>query len=844
MKKIFLICFVLFVSINFSQTTDLLVPGNPLPVSATGKLNTICVFIKFSNDAGFGKTRQTYDNYFNSLNAFSLKSFYKEVSYNKLEINTYMYPVSSTGANPAYTFPKPRGYFQEYSAGNTIGYKDVKEGRRREQEILDSAVIYLKTVIPPNLDLDFNNDGFVDNTIFIFNGATSPWADVGLWPHSGVLDSYDERINNKRVYHYSIQIESYANANVFCHETFHVFGAPDLYRGYVSGTPVGYWDIMASGNCSMGAYMKYKYTNKSWITDIPKITKSGKYTLSPLSSDTNNCYRIDSPYADDEFFVLEYRKRSGFAEASMPGEGLLVYRINSKASMGNLTGPPDEVYIYRPNNSTTDMAYFSAQASRTAINDFNTNPLALLSNGSKGGLNIKNIGLAGNTISFDVEIMDCTILFPEQFSSLTKGSNVEIKVKAEDLANVVKVDFFVDNIKKSSDSAYPYSYVWNTSSASAGRHSIAARSIDSIGIYKEANIIVFVSDGNPFIQLTYPADSTFVTKGDTLNVNVLASCAGNKIKFVKYYVDGIQKSVQNSSQSNIVLNSSEYNPGKRIVKATVTDSSGNEASQQVNIYIMKTLLEEGFENNWPPAGWYVNSTIYGWYQSPKGANSGAFCAATRNYHVSGEAILETPEIIVEKNTFLRFNWSDHSLDITKGLIVKHDTTYCEISVDGAPYSLLKFLSEASATPVYKKELIDLTQYTGKKIKIRWRDVSDETLNSEGTALDDVEIIAIPELTGVQNENKTIVPAEYFLNQNFPNPFNPSTTINFGLPRKVKVVLAVYNILGEKITELVNAEMQSGAHIVSWNAAGYPSGIYFCSIKTAEFNQTKKMILIK
>jgi len=86
--------------------------------------------------------------------------------------------------------------------------------------------------------------------------------------------------------------------------------------------------------------------------------------------------------------------------------------------------------------------------------------------------------------------------------------------------------------------------------------------------------------------------------------------------------------------------------------------------------------------------------------------------------------------------------------------------------------------------------------------------------------------------------------EFKLLQNYPNPFNPSTTIKFALPERAKVNLSIYNLLGEKITELVNGEMDAGYHETQWNASGFVSGIYFYKISTNSFTDVKKLILLK
>ena len=92
---------------------------------------------------------------------------------------------------------------------------------------------------------------------------------------------------------------------------------------------------------------------------------------------------------------------------------------------------------------------------------------------------------------------------------------------------------------------------------------------------------------------------------------------------------------------------------------------------------------------------------------------------------------------------------------------------------------------------------------------------------------------------------SIVPDQYILVQNYPNPFNPSTTIEFSLPENVKdVKLSIYNILGEKVAELVNGSMQTGKYKYEWNAKDFASGIYMYELRTENFVSTKKMILVK
>lgn len=85
---------------------------------------------------------------------------------------------------------------------------------------------------------------------------------------------------------------------------------------------------------------------------------------------------------------------------------------------------------------------------------------------------------------------------------------------------------------------------------------------------------------------------------------------------------------------------------------------------------------------------------------------------------------------------------------------------------------------------------------------------------------------------------------YLLNQNFPNPFNPSTTIQYNVPKRSYINLTVYNIIGQRVAVLVDGEKDAGFYSMEFNAANLPSGIYIYRLQSAEAVQTRKMILLK
>ncbi len=100
------------------------------------------------------------------------------------------------------------------------------------------------------------------------------------------------------------------------------------------------------------------------------------------------------------------------------------------------------------------------------------------------------------------------------------------------------------------------------------------------------------------------------------------------------------------------------------------------------------------------------------------------------------------------------------------------------------------------------------------------------------------------VVSVEAPQSSGMPNVYTLNQNYPNPFNPTTTINFALPQRSEVTLAVYDALGRKVAELASGTLNAGYHNFTFDAAGLASGIYFYKLTAGDFISVKKLMLLK
>jgi len=295
--------------------------------------------------------------------------------------------------------------------------------------------------VPEDLDIDFNNDGKVDNIIFIIRG--DPESEELLWPHRWSLPADEEDnsdfiyIHGKKVQDYIFLIENKNDVGIICHETMHVFGAPDLYHKYDYSSPVGVWDVMANTTNPPqhpSAYIKNKYCG--WINSINEITESGNYTVNSLLNGQNNCFKIPFKDHTDQYLVLEYRKNEGIFESSLPNEGILIYRVNENY-YGNYGYYPelrggifDEVYVFRPGGSIDSIgeflnANFAADFNRSKFNKI-SDPNCFTSFNGDCDISVNNISFTGEeSMNFNVDLCRYDFIAYRSFDTIPPFTKAE-----------------------------------------------------------------------------------------------------------------------------------------------------------------------------------------------------------------------------------------------------------------------------------------------------------------------------------------------------------------------------------------------------------------------------------
>jgi hypothetical protein len=155
---------------------------------------------------------------------------------------------------------------------------------------------------------------------------------------------------------------------------------------------------------------------------------------------------------------------------------------------------------------------------------------------------------------------------------------------------------------------------------------------------------------------------------------------------------------------------------------------------------------------------------------------------------------------------------------------------------------------------YHPVTLSLNDFCGagnSNVKIRFRFVSDaQTIPPiPGWFIDDVQIKENDDASEVAIASAAAVPTSYLLYQNFPNPFNPKTTISFDLPTSEQVTLSIYNVKGELVRKLINSQLSAGVHKIEWDGTDkyqslLASGVYFYRLETEKYSSVKKLLILK
>ena len=382
-------------------------------------------------------------------------------------------------------------------------------------------------------------------------------------------------------------------------------------------------------------------------------------------------------------------------------------------------------------------------------------------------------------------------------------------------------------------------------------------------------VITPIGEGNDYGRsISIQQDGKIVVAGSTFNGKY------NDFAVVRYNIDGSLDFTFNDSGIVITPIGEGYDSGNSIsiqqdgkIVVAGSASNGNDNDFAVVRYNIDGSLDSTFNKN----GTVTTSIGEGSDESGRSVaihDDGAIVVAGQN-----ESGSECNYAIVQYN-------NNGTLDSTfnkTGQIIIPFCSSCNLVYDGSviiqsdgkiifggtwtngsnfDFMLIRYNSYGVIDSSFGDNGMILTDFDNEYNFLLALNVQDDKIVAAGMSLPaDISYfhIAVARynvvITDIKNISERFIPFDYKLQQNFPNPFNPNTTIKYNLPKRTSVSLKIYNLAGQLIKTLVNEKQQTGSYIVKWNgndeqSCNVTSGVYLCRLQTNEFVQTRKMILVR
>ena len=451
--------------------------GGDDPIVNYGAAVNIVIFICFSDESPNAIRSSIPSDFESRCNGDdnSIKDYYHDLSYGQFSF-TSIFPVYNDGRFFIYQDEHTRSFYTSNKSESGVNRTSP------ESDLLNNAIYEASLYLDlSGANLDMNKDGFVDCVTFLISGdyQEKAWNTI-MWPHSWQLNDITREatrntrssasLGGKRVNDYTfLFLGSVASrVGLMCHELGHAVGnLPDLYH-YNSGQsqylPVGYWDLMHL-DCTVPqyvtTYLRWKYLSFANENQIVEMSKSGDYTLVPTTVAGPNqtlAYKLtidNGTNTPNESIWIEYRRKDVTTyDSELPGSGLVVYRINTKAKEGNKNARhedvsnPDEVYVYRPDFSSKvglsdkekdnlsrayvslNNPYFSSLGDANSTKKYDPNCI-YLTNGKNTGIVINIISETQDEVTFHIELGDydgSEIDFKNSFVMGNTGNKKEVVI--------------------------------------------------------------------------------------------------------------------------------------------------------------------------------------------------------------------------------------------------------------------------------------------------------------------------------------------------------------------------------------------------------------------------------
>lgn len=799
----------------------------------------------------------------------SMTDYYLENSYGKLFIQGEIFG----------WYRMPLTYAQ-YTGGGS----GIQMTTPNSQTLVNDAI----TIANSDVDFskyDFNNDGVCDGVIVIHSGpgAEGTGSDDDIWSHKWNIP-VKRTLDGVDVYNYNINPEEYIKLGgselspigVFCHEYGHFLGLPDLYdTDYYpeSSDGLGKWSLMASGNYNgdskLPAHFDPWCKNQLGFLNLIDVTDNLYNIDIPQVETSPTAFKLHNSFTGpDEYFIVENRQQVGFDKA-LPGNGLLIYHVDETRKsisqnndymhywVGLEQADGIDQLAFAVNNRGDNGDSFPGFTNKREFNKFSI-PNSDLYDGEPSQVSVWNISNSDSIMNADLDIA-----YSRPWIETT-GINPFVMADAD-----------ADGILEAGESVQFFFSINNQMRVSQNVH--ASLSSRNSGLQFTQNDITITGNfntstfENPFTPIEFTVPDTLTPQIDSFFLTITTDS-----------LDDLSQPVTGSDTYSKTFGF-EVTLGKPNILIVDADRGASFEEK-----IEKSL----YENRVPSDTWHKNISgtptindllpydIILWLTGEDvepGAIDAADIAVMKQFMDNGKNIMLSTVSGV-----------DDIMNIDSTLLIdyfhaRRDSSYLHFEFTGVPgnpigdnlkfrplaanyYPITTLIPSGSGMPAFSvgfvqsnSEICGVT-YEGsyKSALITFAvDLLDDTKTTHNRTADLISKV-IDFFGGVSTAIYDGNPFEHLPNsfelaQNYPNPFNPTTTISYTIrPTDEKgavTKLEVFNIMGQKVTTLVDEAQIPGRYEVQWDGTNasnqqVSSGIYFYRLIRGSEGNTKKMTLLK
>ncbi|MFZ1682973.1 MAG: M6 family metalloprotease domain-containing protein [Candidatus Zixiibacteriota bacterium] len=831
-----------------------------------GGINQAIDSILFSDKTKGGKTNPTG----------SMVDFYREISYGTKYIKGSIYG--------PYTASQPYSYY----IGTDNGFAHSPELVREVLQLGNSTIDYTQ----------FSEFGSVPSVVVIHCGVGAEGGGTGIWSHKSAVGSLtldgisfgDYTMNPELV-----DATTLAPIGVFCHEYGHVLGLPDLYdTQYHTGSEgIGRWSLMASGNYNGNgqspahpdAWCKIELgyipiDSIQFVGDnlsnvqIPCVEYAPKLFLIP-----DSVWMVGpTRYFSQEYFLVENRQFRG-SDVGLPGSGLVIYHVDRGVS-GNNNPSRYQVAVVQadglnqlatPGGNRGD----GGDVYPGASNNRNLHNLSTPNTKLNVGAVVSEIGVWNISNSDSVMTADLDYFYSRPYLALSGTDSLQFLDTAVGANNDSIIDagepiMFYCKVLNSMRQAYNWSVKlscddpdvqFDLDSADQGLISVLN---PALGAKKSEVPVRFhlapgAQGSYATFTLTIMADSVFHA-GDRLfrktftfkkmvgSPQVLVVDDDNGGILDKKFSDAFQRlgiPYRIWNKATGAPTASDLLAGKNVFWMQGAVSAGSTLTSG-DIAAMQGLLDGGgnlcvASTKGPSQLFKLDSLFMQTYFKAQPIDS---VQTVYFFGQAGSAFAQNSKYKFAGSTPLANLWVRKLTPLSGGLASFVASTH----INGA--SPQGTVGVTSSNGTYKTIL--------QSLPFEYISAAD---TGNGFMIPDSFLVRVlgffsGSLTGIDDQGDRNLPNGFALDQNYPNPFNPSTTISYTIPAgtgigssKAHTQLAVYNLLGQKVKTLVDADQGPGSYSVEWDGKSdrgtvVGSGVYFYRLDHGDVKASKKMVLLK